>query len=72
MCQFCGQMPRLSRCPNCRDEEPELIKCRFCKALLYEGNRYLSTPKGSYCLDCLETFTPFEWLEMLDLELEEV
>lgn len=72
MCMFCRHIPCLSRRPNCKDEEPELIKCQFCKALLYEGNRYLSTPKGSYCLDCLEMFMTFEWLEMLDLELEEV
>ena len=72
MCQICGQMPCLSRCPNCTDEEPELIKCRFCKALLYKGDRYLSTPKGCICEECLDAFTMWEWLEAFNKELEEV
>lgn len=71
MCDICRQIPCDARCPNAKDEVGN-EECRMCKLPIHKGDRYLLTPEGSYCIECLETFTPFEWLEMLDLELEEV
>lgn len=72
MCQTCGQMPCLSRCPNSTEKRETVTICTFCKAILYKGDRYLSAPKGCICEECLDAFTMWEWLEAFNKELEEV
>ena len=70
MCQICGQTPCLSRCPNAKDEAGN-TECRFCKSPIHKGDRYLPTPEGSYCVECLKSFSMWEWLGILGEELED-
>ena len=72
MCMICRHIPCDSRCPNSTDKREAVTICRFCKAILYKGDRYLSAPKGCICEECLNAFTMWEWLEAFNKELEEV
>lgn len=53
MCAVCRKNPCDSRCPNA--EEPRSIyTCEWCKEPIYEGDKYMDTPEGPICKDCIE------------------
>lgn len=53
MCAVCRKNPCDSRCPNA--EEPRSIyTCEWCKEPIYEGDKYMDTPEGPVCKDCIE------------------
>ena len=53
MCAVCRKNPCDSRCPNA--EEPKSIyTCEWCKEPIYEGDKYMNTPEGPVCKDCIE------------------
>lgn len=53
MCAVCRKNPCDSRCPNA--EEPKSIyTCEWCEEPIYEGDKYMDTPEGPVCKDCIE------------------
>lgn len=70
MCDICRQIPCDARCPNAKDEAGN-TECRMCKLPIRKGDRYLPTSEGSYCIECLRSFSMWEWLGVFGEELEE-
>lgn len=70
MCDICRQIPCDARCPNAKDEVGD-VECRMCKLPINKGDRYLPTPEGNYCIECLKSFSMWEWLGVFGEELEE-
>lgn len=73
MCDICRQIPCDTRCPNAKDDVDDVddVECRMCKLPIHKGDRYLPTPEGSYCIECLKSFSIWEWLGVFGEELEE-
>ena len=70
MCDICRQIPCDARCPNAKDEAGN-TECSFCKLPIHKGERYLPTPEGNYCIECMKSFSMWEWLGVFGEELEE-
>lgn len=64
MCAVCRKNPCDSRCPNA--EEPKSIcTCEWCKEPIYEGDKYMDTPEGPVCKDCIEGMSATEFCELI-------
>lgn len=64
MCAVCRKNPCDSRCPNA--EEPRSIyTCEWCKEPIYEGDKYMDTPEGPVCKDCIEGMSVTEFCELI-------
>ena len=64
MCAVCRKNPCDSRCPNA--EEPRSIyTCEWCKEPIYEGDKYMDTPEGPVCKDCIEGMSATEFCELI-------
>ena len=64
MCAVCRKNPCDSRCPNA--EEPKSIyTCVWCKEPIYEGDKYMDTPEGPVCKDCIEGMSATEFCELI-------
>ena len=65
MCAVCRKNPCDSRCPNA--EEPKSIyTCEWCEEPIYEGDKYMDTPEGPVCKDCIEGMSATEFCELME------
>ena len=61
-CEFCHYSPHLPGCPNAPDPVP-VLTCRRCGEGILEADRFLDSPAGPVCMDCLEDMDPEEILK---------
>lgn len=63
MCSMCLSLPCHPRCPNA--PEPVAVhRCYKCGVGIFDGEKYLDSPIGQICEDCLDDMTADEWLEL--------
>lgn len=70
MCEICRQIPCHPRCPNA-PEPTSVYECAWCKEPIYEGDKYLDTPDGPVCAECIEGMTVTEFMELTGEEFSE-
>ena len=70
MCSECWQTPCSSRCPNA--PEPTAIeKCSCCNEGIVHGEEMVEIDGEYYHLECVESMTTRELLELLGIDVVE-
>lgn len=64
MCSLCLRTPCHPMCPNA-PEPMALYRCYKCGTGIAEGEKYLDSPKGQICEDCLDRMRVEELLGLL-------
>lgn len=64
MCSLCLMTPCHPSCPNAPEPKP-VMECAWCHEGIFAGDKYIDSPEGPICEECVDGMTVTEYMELI-------